>query len=283
MGVLTIADLLDETRRRLQPISPSPGREAQLLVANALGVERVRVLAHPEEPVGAAVAHALRLQVDRVVAGEALPYVLGWWEFYGRRFRIGRQVLIPRPETELLVDQALSFLRGRSGALGIDVGTGSGCIAVTLAAELSALRMIATDLSVAALRVARENARLHGVDCRVSFVAGDLALPLFTRFDLVCANLPYVPSKRLQELEVARREPRLALDGGEDGLVHVRRLLTALPELLAPGGVALVEIDETQGEASAALARELGVGLVDVHQDLSGRDRLLRIRRQAEG
>ncbi len=244
---------------------------------------RERLLTHPEQPVEAEAVQRLWRQVDRVAAGEALPYVLGWWEFFGRRFRVAPSVLIPRPETELLVGQALGFLGSRSPALGIDVGTGSGCIAVTLAAQCPGLRMVATDISPIALRIAGENARLHGVADRLQFVACDLAVPLSMRFDLVCANLPYVPRSRLAQLEVARREPLLALDGGDDGLLLIRRLLAALPRLLAPDGMALLEIDETQGEASVALARELGVGLVDVRQDLSGRDRLLRIQCQVDG
>lgn len=277
-GAWTLADLLAQVRQRLEPISEAPGLEAQLLIADALGTSRERLLAHPEQRIGAENLQRVWQKVDRLLAGEPLPYVLGWWEFFGRRFRVTPSVLIPRPETELLVEQALDFLKSRRLALGLDVGTGSGCIAVTLAAECQGLRMVATDLSRSALRVAACNARHHAVQQRVYLVACDLASPLLGPFDLVCANLPYIPRTRLAELEVARREPVLALDGGEDGLGLFRRLLVDLPRLLAPGGRGLFEIDETHRGPAVSIAEQVGVGPVEVKQDLSGRDRLLVIR-----
>jgi len=282
MDARSVAELLDRTRKRLDPVSDTPGLEAELLVVSVLGTTREHVLAHPEEEVGASAVQSLERLVERRLAGEALPYILGWWEFYGRRFRLAPSVLIPRPETELLVEQAISFLKGRATASGVDVGTGCGCIAVTLAAEFPGLKMIAADISLPALQVAATNARLHGVQQRVRLVACDLTTPFGNGFDLVCANLPYIPRSRLAQLEVARREPLLALDGGEDGLLLIRGLLTGLPRLLAPGGMALLEIDETQGEAAAVLAQRLAIGEVEVRRDLAGRDRLLIIRREVQ-
>ncbi|MEW6567454.1 MAG: peptide chain release factor N(5)-glutamine methyltransferase [Chloroflexota bacterium] len=277
----TIGDLLDQTRRRLAAISASPGLDAQVLLAAVLGVERERILAHPELRLEAEQVAALTEHTDRLLAGEPLPYVLGWWEFYGRRYRVGPDVLIPRPETELLVEQALAFLHSRPGATrGLDVGTGSGCIAVTLAAECPALRMIATDLSLAALSVARANAAEHGVANRVDLVACDLVSPLAARFDLVCANLPYIPRTALPGVGLARREPLLALHGGEEGLDLILRLMAALPRLLEPDGLALMEIEAGQGEAVRAVARGLLQVAVEVRQDLAGRDRLLTLRRE---
>ncbi len=278
-NTLTIADLLAQVRARLGSISESPGLEAHLLIADTLGIGRERLLAYPERAIEAEGVRRVWQRVERRLVGEPLPYVLGWWEFFGRRFRVAPSVLIPRPETELLVEQALAFLGSRPLALGIDVGTGSGCIAVTLVAECPGLRMVATDLSPSALQVAARNARDHAVSHRVHFVACDLAGPFVGRFDLVCANLPYIPRPRLAGLEVARREPALALDGGEDGLSLIRRLVTDLPRLLASGGKALLEIDETQGKAAASLALRAGVGHVEVRKDLAGKDRLLVITR----
>ncbi len=280
---MTIADLLAGVTERLRPVRESPGREALLLVAEALGMRREALLAHPERPVEEADVQRVRQRADRLVAGEPLPYVLGWWEFFGRRFWVTPSVLIPRPETEMLVEEALSVLAARPQAFGLDVGTGSGCIAVTLAAECPELRMVATDVSRRALGVAARNARDHGVAQRVAFVACDLAGAIGKRFDLICANLPYIPCSRLAGLDVARHEPLRALDGGADGLSLIGRLVADLPRLLAPAGTALLEIDETHGEDAARLAQGAAVGDVEVRQDLSGRDRLLVITRRVGG
>jgi release factor glutamine methyltransferase len=209
--------------------------------------------------------------------------VLGEWEFYGRTFQLTQDVLIPRPETELLVETALDFLRHRPGIrLAADVGTGSGCVAVTLLAETANLHALATDRSLAALRVASQNAIAQKVRSRFHAVEMDLLAGLRRPIDLICANLPYVSTADLDHLPVGRREPRLALDGGPDGLALTGRLLSDLPRCLAPGGRALLEIGAGQGPTLLSYLPEARPRLhAKGMADLAGHDRLMVIDRNA--
>jgi len=270
-------------RHALLEHSETPGLDAQLLLSEIMNRERSWLLAHPETPLESSQLDAFSSALERCLQGEALPYVLGWWEFYGRRFAIHPGVLIPRPETELLVEHALAYLETHPQGLALDVGTGSGCIAITLAIETPRMRLMATDLDEAALLTAGKNAKQFGVADRVNFVRSDLTSALSGRFDLICANLPYIPSGRLSELAVARREPQAALDGGPDGMVWIRALLHELPRLLASGGRALFEIDADQADGAAAEAARVMPGAqTRILPDLAGKDRLLIIDRQNE-
>lgn len=275
----TVGEALAIARRVLTPLSETPALDGQLLVAEALACDRVRVLAHPDQSLEPSRVEWLLDALRRCREGEALPHVLGWWEFYGRRFRLSSEVLIPRPETELLVEGALAYLAANpTRCLAADIGTGSGCIAVSIAAESTSLLVVASDLSREPLRVARSNAIQHGVVDRIALVQCDLIPPASVRFDLVCANLPYVPSAEVERSMVGRREPRVALDGGVDGLELIRRLLAGLPDVLAPGGQALIEIEADRGEAAMAEARRILPGCrVGLRKDLAGRDRMMVI------
>jgi release factor glutamine methyltransferase len=205
--------------------------------------------------------------------------VLGWWEFYGRRFHLEPQVLIPRPETELLIEQALS--RPEPASRILDLGTGSGCIAVTLALELPKSRTVASDLSWEALQVARRNIEAHGVEQTVNLVNSNMVEAFAGPFDLVCANLPYVPTDQLPQLEVARKEPGMALDGGSFGTEFIYDLLEELPRILAPGGCALIEIDSDQAAGVAGQARSsFPSARMRIEKDLAGRERLLVLERE---
>lgn len=211
--------------------------------------------------------------------GEPLAYIRVRAEFYGLEFIVTPSVLIPRPETELLVEAALAWLkahpRQRRAA---DVGAGSGCIAVTLAKHVPGLFVIAADLSEAALQVARQNVARYGLREQVQLVQTNLLEGVGGALDLVCANLPYVPTELLPGLDVARYEPAAALDGGPEGLYWIDRLLAGLPASLAPGGLALLEIEAGQGSSAAALARRaFPQAAVSVLNDLAGRPRLLRV------
>ena len=216
---------------------------------------------------------------------EPLAYLLRRRQFYGLDLYVDRRVLIPRPETELLVAEALAWARAfaaRQGRppLSADIGTGSGAIAVALAAELRSATLYACDQSPAALAVARRNARRHGVAGRITFLRGDLAEPLPEPVDLLAANLPYVSAPEMADLppHIARFEPPNALAGGEDGLDLVRRLLSQAPARVRSDGLALLEISSAQGEAAAALgARAFPRAEVRVLPDLAGLPRLLRI------
>jgi len=197
--------------------------------------------------------------------------------------------LIPRPETELLVEKAIAWLqalpeRSPSTSLRIaDVGTGSGAIAVTLAMHVPDVHILATDISPAALAVAKRNAEKFHVHHQIDFVECDLLPPSAfslqpSAFNLICANLPYIPTKTLKGLSVFGREPTLALDGGEDGLDLVRRMLSIAPKWLAPGGRIMLEIEASQGNQALSLAfDQFSEAEIHLHQDLTGRDRLLEI------
>jgi len=272
--------------------------DAQVLLAHVLGKPRAWVMAHPEVVLTDDQTQALEMARARVEGGEPLPYVLGRWEFFGLDFVVTPDVLIPRPETELLVEQALEgWLSSKSeirNALlcrnpkseirnALDVGTGSGCIAIALAVHVPELHITATDMSSAALVVARANAQKHGVADRIQFLQADLLnVPRSTchveRCDLIVANLPYIPTGTLKTLEVYGKEPSLALDGGPDGLAFIRRLLQDAPGHLTPSGRVLLEIEASQGEAVRTLGRTIFPDAeVDILPDLAGHDRVLRI------
>ncbi len=240
----TVGGLLAAARRQLAeaPFRPA-GREAVLLMSRVLGRGEAAVLAHPEERLQDVDAERFQALLERRLGGEPIAYIFGEREFYGRDFAVDRRVLIPRPETEHLVEVALELeLGGRPRIL--DLGTGSGCVAVTLACELPAARLVATDLSPAALAVARVNARRHGVADRVRLVAADLARPLrLAGFDLVVSNPPYVGLEEATDLpaDVRDQEPAAALFAPGTPLSIVARLAAELGEL-APRTVVAFEI-----------------------------------------
>ncbi len=275
----TIGETLSAASRALEAASDSPHMDAQVLLADVLSVSRAFLLAHPEGELAPGKAKLYWERVERCRRGAALPHVLGWWEFFGRRFRLTPDVLIPRPETELLVERAIGIIGRMNGCSRvIDVGTGSGCIAVSLAAQVSRLHIWATDLSRLALDVAQANGVALAADHSIMFVQADLLASFRGPFDLVCANLPYIPTSKLRRLPVTTREPRLALDGGPDGLAVIRRLLAQLPFALARNGVALLEIESESGTVALAAAREaFPHAKLRLERDLAGADRLLII------
>lgn len=277
----TIQSALRDARTRLLPVSDSAGLDAQILLGAALEADRAYLLAHPDQPLTAEQAAQFSAWVARCAAGEPLAYVLGRRAFYDREFIVTPDVLIPRPETEILLEEALKFAEARA-LVAVDVGTGSGALAVTLAALRPALTVYATDISPAALDVARRNAAQH--NAAVTFWQGDLLSPLLERgirADLILANLPYIPSGDLPALAVARWEPRLALDGGADGLDLVRRLLRQAADGWRSGGLLLLEIGHDQGAAGAALCRAAFPGAeARVLRDYGGHERVLRVERK---
>lgn len=257
---------------------PDPAREARWLLARAMGVSEAWLLGHRNEPAGAAAETTFRTWVERRRRGEPAHHLVGRCPFWGREFVVSPAVLIPRPETELLVAMALTLGLPPAPRV-LDVGTGSGCLAVTIAAGWPQALVVATDLSLQALAVARANARRHGV--AVHLLAGDLTAPLVGPFDLVVANLPYIPEGDLPNLppEVRDHEPHLALAGGADGADLLRRLVAELPRLLAPGGGALLEIGPGQAELLAPHWRGAGLEQAALHPDAAGIPRVLHLRR----
>jgi release factor glutamine methyltransferase len=260
----------------LRPIADAPHLEAQMLLTHVTGRSRTDLLTHPDYPLPEIQRANYQTLVRRRAAGFPLPYLTGRIEFYGLDLVVTPDVLIPRPETETLVDRALEY----HPRTAVDVGTGSGCVAIALAVRQPGARVYATDLSAPALRVAADNVRRHEVQAQLYLVHCDLVGPFRGPFDLVISNPPYVATEEWPTLPeaVRRHEPRLALDGGPGGLRTIRRLLTAAPRLLKPGGVLLIEIGAAQGKTATALARTLlPLTRVVLHRDLSGCDRVLEI------
>jgi release factor glutamine methyltransferase len=275
--IRTTSDLLPILCERLSATSETPGLDAQVLLAHVLERPRAWVLAHPEVILFPDQEKYLEVCLARLEQGEPLPYVLGHWEFYGLDFLVNPAVLIPRPETELLVEQALAWLSATPGRrLAADVGTGSGCIAVSLAVHIPDLQVVASDISREALKTAHMNADRHTVSGRVTCVQSHLFPHTRRPFDLICANLPYIPTEKLSRLKVAGWEPRLALDGGPDGLKHIRPLIESASCSLAPGGMLLLEIEASQGATACALAKaSFPDGEICLVPDLAGNDRLV--------
>jgi len=274
---------LDYIRRRLRPLSETYALDAQVLLAHILNKSRAWVLAHPEVQLSDLQQEKLADALAQLESNIPLPYVLGHWEFFGLDFIINPTTLIPRPETELLIENALAWLQEHPKARhGADVGTGSGCIAVTLAKHTPNLIITATDISPEALEIARANAKKHHVDRQIRFIQTNLLHVDGRPFDIICANLPYIPTATLHALEVFGREPTLALDGGLDGLDLIRSLLTDGYSQLAPGGLLLLEIDSSHGADALTLVQGVFPGAdVRLIHDLSGRDRLIRVERAA--
>ena len=252
-----------------------------MLLAHVLDVSKEVLVAHPE--VALTPAETLRYDtlIERRAAGLPVAYLRGFKEFYGLRFIVDERVLVPRPETELLVDSVRSYAGGRSLTV-VDVGTGSGVIAVALAVTEPRLSIIATDISAGALAVARANADANGA--RVEFREGDLLTPISELVDVVAANLPYLaeadlldPAGLTGDRSSLAHEPRIATVAGPDGLALVRRAISDLPRVLAPDGAAFFECDPPQVAAIGALLRPLGT--VDVLRDLAGLDRVVRLAR----
>jgi release factor glutamine methyltransferase len=272
----------------------TPRLDAELLLAHVLGLSRTDLYAHPERSLLAHQLAAYRALLDRRAQGEPLPYLTGHIEFYGLDMTVNAHVLIPRPETETLVDLALGKVEGLRSVLSkvegrlslADVGTGSGCIAIALAVHAPQARIMALDLSPDALDVARANAGRHGVADRITFLQSDLLAALPKAVDLIVANPPYIAADEWPGLprEVREHEPQLALDGGPDGLDVIRRLLEQAPARLRPGGALLVEIGAGQGAAATRLARQLYPSAdVAIQPDLAGRDRVLCVETQQGG
>jgi release factor glutamine methyltransferase len=272
-----IKDALQELPERLSLVSDSPSIDTQVLLAHFTGKTRTWVLAHPETVLTYEQENLLHQAFERLQTGEPLPYILGYREFFGIRYTISHAVLIPRPETELLVEKALEWLENHPGKrFAVDVGTGSGCIAITLAINKPSLHILASDISLEALKITTLNISEHEVKEQVLPVVAYLFPPIKKRFDLICANLPYVPTERLKSLPIFGKEPQLALDGGELGFNLIKEIILEAPRRLVDGGGMFLEIDDTHRIVTKRLAREtFPSASTTVLQDLSGKDRLL--------
>lgn len=254
----------------------SPRVDAEVLLSFVLACDRLALYREPLRKIAAEEKNRYEELLCRRAAGVPVAYLTGEKEFMGLKFTVTPAVLVPRPETELLVETAIELLKRVQAPVVADVGTGSGAVAVSLAVFLPAVRVFAVDLSPAAVCVAQENARRHGVADRVTFFQGDLLEPLLEEirfFDLIAANLPYIPTAEMAQLpREVQNEPAIALDGGPDGLAPYRRLLPQARRLLKAGGCLLFEIAPGQGKAVLEMLKPWHAY---VKQDLGGRERLV--------
>lgn len=273
---MDLAHLLHSTAQRLSGASTTPRLDAELIIGHVLSWSRTRVLVerdHTPEPEQLAAIEEL---IARRATGEPVAYLVGSKAFYNLDFFVDRRVLVPRPETELLVDETLTIARTRPGPLTIaDIGTGSGAIAIALATQLPQAHIFAVDLSTDALAVAARNVQQHGMTERITLLHGDLLAPLPEPVDLLVSNPPYTILAEVQP-NVLQHEPWLALEGGPDGTAVYRRLLAQAPRYVTSGGAILLEIGAWQGEAVSELIREaFAEAMVRVKRDLAGMDRVV--------
>ena len=287
----TISQAITEGSRRLHASGiDQERRTAGLLLCHVMGIDRTRLLTRSEEQIDEARYLDYLALVVRRAAGEPAQYLTGHQEFYGLDFIVTPDVLIPRPETEFLIERVMNLVEDskQDSPLIVDVGTGSGCIAVTVAKQLPRARLIATDASPAALDIARTNAERHGVRDRIEFLEGDLLAPLAKRglegaVDVLASNPPYVneESSELLQREVRDWEPHEALFGGVDGLDFYRRLIAESPHYLKPGGYIVLEIAFSQVDSISEMVKGSAFELVDTTRDLQGIPRTLCLRRAA--
>ena len=282
---MTVAALLFDAAATLAAAGvEAPDRDAERLLRHVLGWDRARLIAHPEHDVPAELAASFGALLARRASREPLQYILGTQAFWKHEFLVTPAVLIPRPETEILVETSLELLRGIERPRVVDVGTGSGCVALSLAAERPDAELHATDTSAPALGVAIENARRLGLEGRVAFHHGDLLAPVARfagRIDLVVSNPPYVDPAERKALapEVRDHEPALALFPPGDPLSVYRRLARASASSLRPGGWLVVELGQGQASSVQAACRDEGLGPTRLDRDLAGIPRSLAARR----
>lgn len=281
---MNVGEALSFGRRLLAGKSNTPARDAGLLLSFVLSEPSEFVYLHPEAPVSEGLFAQYSGLLDRRASGEPVAYIRGFHEFMGHTFLVDPRVLIPRPETEHVVEAAAQLLTKTSSPIVADICCGSGAIGLSIAKALPLSRVVLSDVSREAVDLARENAKRLGLSHRVSFLVGDLVAPLLAaglrgRLDLVTANPPYIPTEEIDTLSPTVRdfEPRLALDGGESGLEMIRRISKEVPAVLKPGGYLVMEIGADQGEACRDIMmedREYWAG-TEVRRDYAGRQRVV--------
>lgn len=266
-----------------------PRLDAELLLGHCLGKGRVDLYLQYDQPVTEEELERFRGLVKRRVKREPVAYITGIKEFWSLPFKVSSEVLIPRPETELLIEIALKRIpilhHEPKGNLFLDLGTGCGALAICVAKELKRRRakILATDISLGALRIAIENASRLGYGGEISFILADLFPPMRkTQIDLVICNPPYIPTSQIQALEAEIKdfEPKGAVDGGPDGLALIRRIIAISPTYLKPGGVLILEVDPSQADGVAEMMRrDEGFDSVIIYKDLEGRKRAVEAQR----
>lgn len=277
----TVRRVLEWTTSHLKKHqSDTPRLDAEILLAHARGCQRIQLYTQFDEPLTDAVRAQMRELVQRRAKAEPVAYLVGQREFFSLKFHVTRDVLIPRPDTETLVMEVLDSIKGREAPKVLDLCTGSGCIAVSVAKNAKTAQVLATDISPAAIAIATENVNRHQVTDRVRLIESDLfsAVPDAEKFDVIASNPPYVPSNEIDQLdaEVSKHEPRLALDGGPDGLDIIRRIVDQAPKFANPGALLLIEFTPEQAPTLEQLvSADSRYQDVAIRKDLGHRPRVL--------
>lgn len=250
----------------------SPRLNIEHLLADTLGKRRIDLYLEFDRTLSEEELAPLREKVRRRVEGEPLQYLLGSWDFFGRTFRTDQRALIPRPETEVLAGIGLKVARAESSRNRLlDIGTGSGVLAITFALECPNLEVVGSDISPLALNLARENAKRHGLDGRIEWIESDLLASVAGPFDFVVANLPYISTAELPKLAPeVQRDPRLALDGGPEGLAVIRRAVAEMPKVLAKGAFVILEVGFDQADRVVDLLTAQKFGDISIENDYQG-------------
>jgi release factor glutamine methyltransferase len=263
--------------------SDTPRLDAEILLAHARGCQRIQLYTQFDEPLSDSVRGIMRELVQRRTKAEPVAYLVGVREFFSLGFRVSRDVLIPRPDTETLVIEVLDGVKGLPAPKVLDLCTGSGCVAIAVAKNAKTAHVTATDISTAALEIARENVTRHQVASQVDLIESDLfkGIPTGSKYDVIASNPPYIPSDEIDQLdvEVSRHEPRLALDGGADGLTVLKQIIDQAPEFAAPHGLLLLEFTPEQAESLRAVVSDHGgYDEIVIRKDLAHRPRVLKAR-----
>lgn len=279
LNKMVLSELITLIHNDLKGKVEAPLETGLLLISFGLQKPKTWILAHPEFLVNSEALASIKQFTFRLLKGEPLPYITNQQEFYGLPFVVSPAVLIPRPETELLVENAIKWLKANPQARSVlDVGTGSGCIAITLAKMFSEFIFTAIDISLDALKIAKINAERNDVMQHINFLQSDLLCSVDGNFDVMCANLPYIPTSKLSQVNSLAYEPRLALDGGEDGLLLIRKLLLQAAGHINSPGLILLEIEESTGEAALEVAKQtFPDAAIVLQRDLADKERLISI------
>jgi len=278
LDVKTVQDAINFGKKLANESEHLSSGAVLALLSYVIRRDKAWIIAHNDEQLPPGSAEQFIELAQRAAGGAPLAYLSGERDFHGLMFAVTPDVLIPRPETEELVDYILNWVQGRESLRIIDVGTGSGAIAITLAVKLPDAVITGSDISPQALQIASDNAARHRVYERVRFAESDLLSDVEGPFDVIAANLPYIASDVLPNLEVDKWEPRLALDGGEDGLEFVRMLVQQAKLKIASGGLLILEIGHDQGQVVSQLCKDVFRDAeVEVLKDLAGKDRLVKV------
>jgi release factor glutamine methyltransferase len=278
MTPVTIKQWVDEAERS-HLTSDLPRLDAEVWASYTLNKSRSWLIGHPEFIISSEKLNYLNIGWDRIRNGFPLPYMLGEWEFYGIKLNIDPNVLIPRPETELLVDYAIYWLKHHNDVTNfLDVGTGSGCISVSILTHIRQIIAFATERHWCAIKIAQSNFSRYNLEDRARLVLTDLISGLKGRYHLICANLPYIPTPLLLSLRVAKHEPTTSLDGGGNGLVYILRLLDQIKNKMNRNSLILLEIDPNQENEIQQRALTLfNEPVIKIIRDLNGLQRLMAI------